>query len=218
MPYARDYSVLEIKNLLKESEQYGGHGMSKHHDIGDRDALYHNKSAFLNFADTNAARTETYNAGTRRKKIWMTREIALRTRTVSDQPFMVASILNTQFGQAALKLLDDYFRSRIVIHAWPASMGMMNAMQMRVPSGNAMVENGVGRVVMVIEGGYAKLHFVTAYPTEWTSYYFKFGPNNLKNFPQNLPGIEHTWNGGARKALWQWSTHDQNNGRLIWKW
>jgi hypothetical protein len=131
---------------------------------------------------------------------------------------MVAAILNTPFGQAALGLLDRYWNSRLVIHAWPESMGMMPAMRMRAPSTHGMVEQGVGRVVMVVEGGYAKLHFVTAYPTVSTSYFFKFGPATLKNFPQSLPGGEQTWSNGTRKAVWQWNTHDQSHGQLIWKW
>lgn len=219
MTYARNYSVLEIKKLMQASENYGGHGISKHHNISDNDALYFHKSAFINFADTGAVRTEQYSTGSRRNKIWRTRDIALYTRTVSDQPFMVSQILNSEFGQAALGLLDRFFNSRIVIHAWPMSMGMgMSHMSMRAPSGNSMVENGIGRVVMVIEGGWGTPHFVTAYPTMATSYYFKFGSNNLMNFPQSLPGIEHTYNNGEQRRLWQWNNHDQNHGTLIWKW
>lgn len=219
MPYARDYSVIEIKKLMMESELYGGHGMSKHHNISDSDAIYYNKSAFLNFAYTNAVREERYSTRSRRRTIWHTREIALYTRTVSDQPFMVAQILNSEFGQAALKLLDNFFNSRIVIHARPMNMGMgMANMNMRSPSGNSMVEGEIGRIVIVIEGGWANVHFVTAYPTMATSYYFKFGSYYLKNTPQTLPGIEHTYNNGTQRRVWQWNNHDQNHGSLLWKW
>lgn len=217
MPYARDYSVTEIKRFLAESERWGGHGKSLHHDISDRDAVWKHKSAFQNAAWTNASRTEHFQTGRGRNRIWRSREIALYTRTKSDQPFMVALILNSAFGQAALGQLDRGGRSRIVIHAWPMKMGMgMPPMSMRTPNHGSIAVNDIGRIVMVIEGGWADPHFVTAYPTATISYVFKFGPNRFTHQAQSLPGVEHTWQGGRR--IWQWSTHDQNKGYLIPRW
>jgi len=218
MPYARDYSVIQVKALLTESERWGGHGKSLHHDISDRDSVRLHKSAFVNFADTNAVTSVRENVGSRRRPIWRSRDVGLYTATKSDQPFRVAQVLNSAVGQAALGLLDRYARSRIVIHAWSMKMGMgMPEMTMRVPSGNRVVQSGIGRIVMVIEGGYAQLHVVTAYPTVNTTYNFKFGPANLTR-PQSLPGVEHTFNNGAVRKLWQWSTHDQQHGTLVHKW
>jgi hypothetical protein len=217
MPYERSYSVTEIKQLLTESERWGGHGKSLHHDISDREATRLRKSAFQTAAWTNASRTDHFQTGRGRNRIWRSREIALYTRTKSDQAFMVALVLNSAFGQAALRQLDRPGRSRIVIHAWPMKMGMgMPPMSMRTPNRNGVVNNDIGRLVIIIESGWAQPHIVTAYPTATISYNFKFGPRTYTNQAQSLPGVEHTYVGGRR--IWQWSTHNQNSGYLIPRW
>ncbi len=218
MAYAKDYSVVQVKGLLAEAEKWGGHGKSLHHDISDYESVRRHKSAFLNFADTNATTTVRENVGSRRRPIWRSRDVTLYTASKSDQPMMVALLLNSAFGQAALGLLDRFALSRIVIHGWAMKMGMgMPEMTMRVPNGNRVTTSGIGRVVIVIDGGYHDIHIVTAYPTVHTSYNFKFGPRNLLR-PQSLPGVEHTFNNGAGRKLWQWSTHDQQHGNLVLKW
>lgn len=213
MPYVynRDYSVTEIKKFIKDSETrphpfnptQSGHAFSKHHGISDSQAIAQNKSAFIISQGTNAFR-DTFDPA----QIGMLR---ILTRTSSDQPFMVASILNTPFGQAALKLISTSVQSRLTIHAKPQGTGMGGAMKMRVVQAGAVTSgNAVAHVVIVIDNGVPDPHFVTAYPTNNATYKFKFGPQT----PRTDPGVEllSLVGGVQRKSAFLWNSGNQGDG------
>ncbi|WP_026440732.1 hypothetical protein [Acidocella facilis] len=214
--YDRDYSVTEIKTMIAISERkphpYNpgnvGHAFRDHHGISDSDLIAKNKSAFIISQQTNA--TGTYLDPAMIGQTWR-----MKIRTVSDQPFVVAKILNSSFGQAALKLLNVAMGARMTIHANPVS-GPGGNFNIRVKSGGAVDASGqVKHVVLVVDNGGRDsgkdyLHFVTAYPTNGADYKFKFGPQ----VPRTRPGVEfYTENG--RKSLYLWSSDNQEaDGQL----
>lgn len=220
MPYTynRDYSVSDIEKFIKDSEARvhpfnhaaRGHAFSKHHGISDADAIKSHKSAFIISQETNAFwgnldATETE----------MTR---ISTRTSADQPFMIASILNTPFGQAALQLLNTGIQSRLTIHATPQRTGMITegAMRMRVVDAGAVKsDQAVAHVVIIIDNGEPDPHFVTAFPTINPNYTFRSSPA----FPRTLPGAElMTLNSGTQsQACYLWSSSNQGdvNGNFV---
>lgn len=217
--YDRDYSVTEIKNMIAISEKnphpfnpsQKGHAFSLHHGISDADLITKNKSAFIISADTNAYLDTLDPADLLNGGLDPSRKKALhiRTRTVFDQPFMVAAILNSPFGQAALRLLNVGMKARITIHAKPAT-SPGGSFHMRVKNAGSVDSSGtVQHVVMVIDNGGREagkdyLHFVTAYPTNNASYKFKFGPQ----IPRTRPGVEFYTDNG-RKSLYLWGADDQ---------
>lgn len=214
--YDRDYSVNEIRDMIAISERKNhpfnpgnvGHAFRDHHGISDTDLVTKNKSAFILWADTGlfADTLDPAQIGKTAK---------LKIKTIYDQPFMVAAILNSQFGQAALKLLNICMGARMTIHAKPMS-GPGGAFKMRVKAGGGVDSSKqIKHVVMVVDNGgrdHGKdyLHFVTAYPVINDQYKFKFGPQ----LPQTRPGVEFYTDNG-RKSLYRWSSDDQNaDGQL----
>jgi hypothetical protein len=209
--YNRDYSVTEIKSMIAISERHNhpfnpgnvGHAFRDHHGISDADLIAKNKSASIISQEMNIY-ADTLDPA----QIGQTEK--LRMRTISDQPFMVSAILNTNFGQAALKLLNVAMGARMTIHAKPMN-SPMGAFHVRVKSGGAVDSSGlVQHVVLVIDNGGRDsgkdyLHFVTAYPTNSPTYKFKFGPQ----VPRTRPGVEFYTDNG-RKSLYLWSADDQN--------
>lgn len=117
---------------------------------------------------------------------------------------MVAAILNSPFGQAALRRLDAGTKARMTIHAKPAT-SPGGSFHMRVKNAGSVGSNGtVQHVVMVIDSHGREtrtdhLHVVTAYPTNKANDMFKFGPQ----IPRTRPGVGlYTANGRKRLYLW----------------
>lgn len=208
--YDRDYSVTEIKQMIAISERkrhpYNratvGHAFHDHHGISDADVVARRKSAFIISAWTglHADTLDPAMIGSTAR---------LNIRTISDQPFMVAGILNSSFGQAALRLLNGGRRSRITIHAHPVT-GPGGSFKMRVKDGGQVNSGGnAKRVVIIIDNGgrdHGKdyLHFVTAYPVNTATYQFKFGPGVVRR----RPGAELYIKNG-RKSLYLWGSDNQ---------
>ncbi|WP_119461450.1 hypothetical protein [Rhodospirillaceae bacterium SYSU D60014] len=220
--YDRDYSVTEIKSMIAISEAkphpfnppHKGHAFSLHHGISDSDLIAKNKSAFIISADTNSYLDTLDPADLLNGGMDLARRQALRirARTVFDQPFMVAAILNSPFGQAALRLLNVAMGARVTIHAKPMN-SPMGSFRMRQNVGGAVDSSGaVQHVVIIIDNGGRDagkdyLHFVTAYPTNSPTYKFKFSPQ--ANFPQTHPGVEFYTDNG-RKSLYRWQSENQS--------
>ena len=215
--YDRDYSVTEIKAMIALSERRAhpfnpgrvGHAFSDHHGILDSDVIARRKSAFIISAWTGL-HADTLDP------MMIGRTAKLNIRTVSDQPFMVAGILNSNFGQAALKLLNSPMRSRMTVHAHPVT-GPGGAFRMRVAGGGRVDSSGTVRhVVLVIDNGGRDdqgneyLHFVTAYPVNQAPYRFKFGPQVLRT----RPGVELYGQNGA-KSLYLWSSDRQTDDSTL---
>lgn len=236
--YNRDYSVVQIKRILAESETrlhpYNsadhGHGFSKHHAISDSAAIAANKSAFIISQSTNAYH-ETLDPADVAFGMNAERLAALniRTRTISDQAFMVTAILNTPFGQAALALLNTGGLARLTIHAHPESTGMGGAMKMRTVTGGKKNKSlssseNVAHVIMVIDNGLKDPHFVTAYPTDKATYFFKYQKKKGKAVPPPLakpytvPGaeLEIQIGGSTLRSYHRWSRQRQgDDGALV---
>ena len=219
--YNRDYSVTEIKRFIADSEKrphpfnptQHGHAFSKHHGISDADAIAQNKSAFIISQATNGYLdtldpADLINGGIDPQRLAMLR---IYTRTSADQPFMVAAVLNTPFGQAALKAISTSRQSRLTIHAKPAGKGIGGAMKMRVVQAGAVTSGqAIAHVVIIIDNGLPDPHFVTAYPTNNGTYKFKFGPQT----PRTRPGIELVSKVGntQRKSAYVWTKDRQEDG------
>ena len=98
--YDRDYSVVEIKQMIALSETKNhpyngatsGHAFRDHHGISDADLITKNKSAFIIGYDMS------YYVDTLDPAL-IGQTTKIRIKTISDQPFMVAAILNSHFGQ-----------------------------------------------------------------------------------------------------------------------
>lgn len=214
--YHRDYSVTEIKKFIRDSEArphpfnptQHGHAFSKHHGISDAQAIAQHKSAFIISQATNCY-LDTLDPA-------MIGMLRISTRTISDQPFMIAAILNTPFGQQALRLISTATQSRLTIHANPESTGMGGAMKMRVVQGGGVNSSqAVAHVVIIIDNGLADPHFVTGYPTNSSTYKFKFGPPT----PHTRPGAElvSKIGGTQRKSTYLWNKDSQgdSDGNLV---
>lgn len=206
--FNRQYSVLEIKTMIRDSEARpspfsanssglgnAGHASRDHHDISDSDIVTKGKSAFIISAAITGG--------------------AVTVRTSSDQSFMIARILNSEFGQACLAKLNPSRFRRIVMHCKPAASVGGAEFNMRVKQGGAVNSSGqVQHVVLVIDNGpfvdgKPVLHFVTGYPTNSANYKFKFGPQ----IPRTRPGVElyvrNPAGGGQQKGLFLWGSDDQ---------
>lgn len=212
--YDRDYSVIEIKQMIALSETKNhpyngatsGHAFRDHHGISDADLATKNKSAFIIGYDMSyyVDTLDPAQIGQKTK---------IRIKTISDQPFMVATILNSHFGQQALKLLNVGINARMTIHANPMMAPMRQQMKMRVatPTGAVDSSGNVQHVVLVLDNngwhnGKPYLHFVTAYPTNSAQYKFKFGPQ----VPRTRAGVEFYTHNNTRKSLHLWTSNNQN--------
>jgi hypothetical protein len=223
--YAVDYSVLQVKNMIKRSEARKhplkpsdfGHADSRHQAMSDAGLVARSQTMKGKNQDASAFSNQMpvtipgFGAFDQAGNLVSTDY--WKNLRVNDQAFLVACVLNSQFGQSALELLNFTLSPRLTISALP-----MPGFRMRVSTsgGNATSSSLIGRLVIVIEpagmlNGYPELHFVTAYPLR----------NRLDSTFGMMPGTTRTASFGGNFATkpksFKWDSTDQNdaNTKLV---